>query len=233
VGSPVLFAGAGIALPAGAAGRAADLEQAGNTVMLVHGAPAPGREPEMLGLVAVADTIRPDAPAAVAALKAAGVRHTIMLTGDNERTARAIAEQTGVDEIRANLLPEGKVDAIEKLMAEYGRVAMVGDGVNDAPALARATVGIAMGGAGTDQALETADIVLMGDDLLKLPFAIRLSRMTMSVLRQNIAFSLLVKAVVMVLVLTGTATLWMAVFADVGTSLIVIANGMRLLRAKP
>ena len=127
-----------------------------------------------------------------------------MLTGDNERTARAIAEQAGVDEVRANLLPDGKVQAIEKLMAEYGRVAMVGDGVNDAPALARATVGIAMGGAGTDQALETADIVLMGDDLLKLPFAIRLSRQTLAVLRQNIAFSLLVKAVVMVLVLTGS-----------------------------
>ena len=141
--------------------------------------------------------------AATAALKAAGIRHTVMLTGDNERTARAIAEQAGVDDVRANLLPDGKVQAIEKLMDEYGRVAMVGDGVNDAPALARSTVGIAMGGAGTDQALETADIVLMGDDLLKLPFVIRLSRQTLAVLRQNIAFSLLVKAVVMVLVLTG------------------------------
>ncbi len=232
VGNPALFADAGIALPAAATGRAIELEQAGNTVMLVHGAPAPGHEPELLGLVAVADTMRPEAPAAMAALRAAGIRHTVMLTGDNERTARAIAGPAGVDDVRANLLPEGKVAAIEKLLAEYGRVAMVGDGVNDAPALARATVGIAMGGAGTDQALETADIVLMGDDLLKLPFAIRLSRQTLSVLRQNIAFSLLVKAVVMVLVLTGTATLWMAVFADMGTSLIVIANGMRLLRVK-
>ena len=232
VGNLALFADAGIPLPEAATRGAAELEQAGNTVMLVHGATAPGREPEVLGLVAVADTIRPDARAATAALKAAGIRHTVMLTGDNERTAHAIAEQAGVDDVRANLLPEGKVEAIEKLMAEYGRVAMVGDGVNDAPALARATVGIAMGGAGTDQALETADIVLMGDDLLKLPFAIRLSRQTLAVLRQNIAFSLLVKTVVMVLVLTGTATLWMAVFADVGTSLIVIANGMRLLRVE-
>ncbi|MGE5602953.1 MAG: heavy metal translocating P-type ATPase, partial [Nitrososphaerales archaeon] len=233
VGNPALFAEAGILLPAAATAGAATLEQAGNTVMLVHGATGAGREPEMLGLVAVADTIRPEARAATAALREAGIRRTLMLTGDNERTARSIAEQAGVDDVRANLLPDGKVQAIEKLMDEYGRVAMVGDGVNDAPALARSTVGIAMGGAGTDQALETADIVLMGDDLLKLPFAIRLSRQTLAVLRQNIAFSLLVKAAVMVLVLTGTATLWMAVFADVGTSLVVIANGMRLLRAKP
>jgi Cd2+/Zn2+-exporting ATPase len=186
----------------------------------------------MLGLVAVADTVRPEARAATAALKAAGIRRTVMLTGDNERTAAAIAAQAGVDEARANLLPDDKVRAVEQLLAEYGAVAMVGDGVNDAPALARATVGIAMGGAGTDQALETADVVLMGDDLLKLPFAIRLSRQTLAVLRQNIAFSLALKAVFMALVLGGAATLWMAVFADVGASLIVIANGMRLLRAK-
>jgi Cd2+/Zn2+-exporting ATPase len=207
------------------------LEQAGNTVMLVHGAAAEGRPPEMLGLVAVADTIRPEAQAATAGLRAAGIRHIVMLTGDNERTAAAIARQAGVDAVRANLLPEDKVAAIEELLATYGRVGMVGDGVNDAPSLARATVGIAMGGAGTDQALETADIVLMGDDLRKLPFAIRLSRQTLAVLRQNIAISLLVKAAVMVLVLSGTATLWMAVFADVGTALLVIANGMRLLAA--
>ena len=233
VGSPALFADAGIALSDAAAAGAAELERAGNTVMLVHGAPGAGQAPEMLGLVALADTIRPDAREATAALKAAGIRHTVMLTGDNERTARAIAEVAGVDEARANLLPDDKVRAVEKLLEEYGRVAMVGDGVNDAPALARATVGIAMGGAGTDQALETADIVLMGDDLLKLPFTIRLSRQTLAVLRQNVVFSLLVKAVFLVLVLVGLATLWMAVFADVGTALIVIANGMRLLRAKP
>jgi Cd2+/Zn2+-exporting ATPase len=232
VGNPALFADAGIALPGAATAAAAELEAAGNTVMLVHGAPGVGRAPELLGLLAVADTIRPDARAATAALKAAGIRRTVMLTGDNERTARAIAAEAGVDDVRANLLPDGKVQAIEKLLEEYSRVAMVGDGVNDAPALARATVGIAMGGAGTDQALETADVVLMGDDLLKLPFAVRLSRQTLAVLRQSIAFSLLVKAIVMILVLTGAASLWLAVLADVGTSLIVIANGMRLLRAK-
>jgi Zn2+/Cd2+-exporting ATPase len=232
VGNLALFTEANIALPPAAADSAMQLERAGNTVMLVHGAAVPGRAPAMLGLVAVADTIRPDALAATAALKAAGIRQTVMLTGDNERTARAIARQAGVDEVRANLLPDGKVQAIEKLLDEYGQVAMVGDGVNDAPALARATVGIAMGGAGTDQALETADVVLMGDDLLKLPFAIRLSRQTLAVLRQNIAFALLMKAVVMVLVLAGVASLWVAVLADVGTSLVVIGNGMRLLRAK-
>jgi Zn2+/Cd2+-exporting ATPase len=232
VGNAALFAAAGISLPAPAAEQVAQLEGAGNTVMLVHGAAGPRREPELLGLVAVADTIRPDAQPATAGLKAAGIRHTVMLTGDNERTARAIAAQAGIDEVRASLLPEDKVQAIDRLLAEYGRVAMVGDGVNDAPALARSTVGIAMGAAGADQALETADVVLMSDDLLKLPFAIRLSRQTLAVLRQSIAFSLLVKAVVVVLVLAGIASLWVAVLADVGTSLIVIGNGMRLLRAK-
>lgn len=231
VGNAGLYVAANIALSQAATDAALRLEQAGNTVMLVHGAAAPGRPAELLGLVAVADVIRPDARSANAALKAAGIARTVMLTGDNERTARAIAEQAGVDDVRASLLPEDKVRAVEALLAE-GAVAMVGDGVNDAPALARATVGIAMGGAGADQALETADIVLMGDDLSKLPFAIRLSRRTLVVLRQNIAFSLLVKAVFMLLVISGGATLWLAVFADVGTSLIVILNGMRLLRTR-
>ncbi len=230
VGNPALFAGAGIAIPEAVLQQGARLEATGTTVMLVHGAPA--GTPEFLGLVAVADTIRPDAQAATAALKRAGIRHTVMLTGDNERTARAIAEEAGVDEARANLLPGDKLRAIEALQAEYGRVAMVGDGVNDAPALARSTLGIAMGGAGTDQALETADVVLMGDDLLKLPFMIELSRHTLAVLRQNVIFSLVVKVAFLALILPGVATLWMAVFADVGTSLIVILNGMRLLREK-
>jgi Cd2+/Zn2+-exporting ATPase len=157
----------------------------------------------------------------------------VMLTGDNERTAAAIAAQAGLDDFRANLLPDEKVDTIEGLLAEYGEVAMVGDGINDAPALARATVGIAMGGAGTDQALETADVALMADALSKLPFAMRISRQTLRIVRQNIGFSLLVKAAFMALALPGLATLWMAVFADVGSSLIVILNGMRLLRSRP
>lgn len=225
VGNAALFADHGQALSPGLTQAVADLEAAGKTVMLV-GRPSGGA----LGLLAVADTVRPDAREALAGLKRAGVRLTVMLTGDNERTAQAIAGQAGVDEVRANLRPEQKVKALEALLVEHGRVAMVGDGVNDAPALARASVGVAMGGAGSDQALETADVVLLGDDLRKLPALIALSRRAWRVVRQNIALSLGIKAVFMALALLGVATLWMAVFADMGASLIVIFNGMRLLR---
>ncbi len=230
VGNLTLFADLGVALPEALRSQVERLEEEGKTTMVVVTV-AQGR-PSVVGLIAVADTVRADAREAVAALKRSGIRHTVMLTGDNERTAAAIAAQVGVDEARANLLPEEKVNAVQELLAEYGRVAMVGDGVNDAPALARATVGIAMGGAGTDQALETADIVLMADDLVKLPFAMQLSRRTLGTIRQNVTFSLLVKAVFMALALPGLATLWMAVFADMGASLIVILNGIRLLRSK-
>jgi len=191
-----------------------------------------GSEWAFWGIIAVADAVRPAVRETVAALKRLGVRRTVMLTGDNERAAAAIAAQAGVDEVWANLLPEDKVEAVERLLAEYGQVAMVGDGVNDAPALARATVGIAMGGAGTDQALEVADIVLMADNLRKLPFAMQISRRALAIVRQNVALSLLIKAVVMALAIPGLATLWMAVFADVGASLIVILNGMRLLKLR-
>ena len=153
-----------------------------------------------------------------------------MLTGDNERTAHAIARQAGVDAVRAGLAPAQKVAALEALLTTHGAVAMVGDGVNDAPALARASIGVAMGGAGSDQALETADVVLLGDDLRKLPALIALSRRAWSIVQQNIWLSLGIKAVFMVLALLGAATLWMAVFADMGASLLVIFNGMRLLR---
>jgi Cd2+/Zn2+-exporting ATPase len=184
------------------------------------------------GYIAVADTLRPGVPAVMAALDEVGIEHTVMLTGDNEATARAIATAAGVDDVQANLLPDQKVAAIEALLAQYGAVAMVGDGVNDAPALARATVGIAMGAAGTDTALETADVALMADDLSKLPFAVRLSRSARAIIMQNIVLALGIKAVFLALALTGTATLWMAVFADMGASLIVTFNGMRLLRQK-
>jgi Cd2+/Zn2+-exporting ATPase len=166
------------------------------------------------------------------ALARVGIERTVMLSGDSEATARAVASEAGVDDVRAGLLPDQKVAAIEALLDEYGTVAMVGDGVNDAPALARATVGIAMGAAGTDTALETADVALMGDDLSKLPFAIRLGRRSRQVIGQNVAFSLGIKAIFLALAMVGVANLWMAVFADVGASIIVTLNGMRLLRQK-
>jgi Cd2+/Zn2+-exporting ATPase len=184
------------------------------------------------GYIAVADTLRPDVPQVMHALDQVGIEHTVMLTGDNRATAQAIATVAGVDDVQAELLPDQKVAAIEALLDRYEAAAMVGDGVNDAPALARATVGIAMGAAGTDTALETADVALMADDLTKLPFAVKLSRQARAIIRQNVALSLGIKAIFLALALTGNATLWMAVFADMGASLLVTFNGMRLLRRR-
>jgi Cd2+/Zn2+-exporting ATPase len=181
-------------------------------------------------MIALADAPRPEAPAAIRAIKDAGIRETIMLTGDRQAVADGIARQLGVDGVEAELLPDQKVRAVENLLSRYGTVGMVGDGINDAPALARATVGIAMGVAGTDAALETADIALMGDDLGKIADTMRLSRAAKRVILQNITLALAIKAVFLVLAVGGVATLWEAVFADVGASLLVIANGMRLLR---
>ncbi len=203
------------------------LQGEGKTVMVV------GTAASFLGIVAVADEIREMSRSAVAQLKRAGVGRTVMLTGDNEATARAVASRVGVDEFRAELLPHEKVEYIEGLLAEHGKVAMVGDGINDAPALATATVGIAMGGAGSDTALETADVVLMADDLSKLPFTVRLSRMALTVIKQNITFSLVIKAIAVAAVFPGWLTLWLAVLADVGATVLVTLNGMRLLRVKP
>jgi Cd2+/Zn2+-exporting ATPase len=183
-----------------------------------------------LGLIAVADAVRAESQDALHGLREQGVQRIVMLTGDNRETAEAIGQQAGVDEVRAGLLPEEKVDAVRELTARYGAVGMVGDGVNDAPALAAASVGIAMGAAGTDAALETADIALMGDDLEALPDLISLSRRTVRVIRQNMAVSIAIKAVFLALAPLGLVTLWMAVFADVGTSLLVIGNGLRLQR---
>jgi Cd2+/Zn2+-exporting ATPase len=182
------------------------------------------------GFIAVADTIRPEAAAAVAALKAAGVRRVVMLTGDNRATAEAVAAAVGVDEVRAELLPEDKVRAIEELEQTLGPTAMIGDGVNDAPALARATLGVAMGAAGTDAAIETADVALMGDDLSKLAWSISHARATVRVIQANIAFALAVKGVFAVLTFVGLASLWGAIAADMGASLLVVANALRLLR---
>jgi Cd2+/Zn2+-exporting ATPase len=152
-----------------------------------------------------------------------------LLTGDNQATAAAIAAQVGIDDARGNLLPEDKLAAMDGLLAKYGHVGMAGDGINDAPALAKASIGFAMGAAGTDTAIETADVALMDDDLRKLPQFIRLSRATSAILRQNIAMALGIKAVFLGLAFAGKATLFMAVFADMGASLLVIFNGLRLL----
>ena len=183
-----------------------------------------------LGVIAVADVLRPAAAAAIARLTALGVT-TVMLTGDNQLTAQRIAAEVGVSLVKAELLPENKLDEIKALQQQFGVVAMLGDGVNDAPALAQADIGFAMGAAGSDTAIETADVALMDDELGKVPEFIALSQRTRAILVQNISFAIGIKAVFFGLALAGMATLWMAVFADVGASLLVVANGLRLLRS--
>ena len=184
-----------------------------------------------LGIIALSDQTREAARDTVEMLRQQKVEHVVMLTGDNHAAANALARELGVDEVHAELLPHDKVSAVHALRKKYGTVAMVGDGVNDAPALAAADVGIAMGAAGTDAALETADIALMADELLKIPFAVRLGRATLRNIHMNVTLSLALKAVFLALAVIGSATLWMAVVADMGASLLVIANGMRLLKA--
>lgn len=203
------------------------LQGEGKTVMLV------GNRQGFLGIITAADEVRKTSKTALAALKKLGIRHTIMLTGDNEATARAISARVGVDEFRAELLPQDKVTAIRAYQEQYGNVAMVGDGINDAPALATASVGIAMGGAGTDVALETADIALMADDLTKLPFTISLSRATLKIIRQNITFALVIKAIAVLAVFPGWLTLWLAILGDMGATVLVTLNSARLMRLKP
>lgn len=183
----------------------------------------------VLGLFAVADTIKPSSVAAVAQLKRLGVT-PVMLTGDNMATAQAVASEAGIDDARGGLLPQDKLAAIEEMRARYGPTAMTGDGINDAPALARADIGFAMGGAGTDTAVEAADIVIMNDNLGRIAETIVLSRRTHAILWQNICLALAIKAVFFVLAVFGSATMWMAVFADMGASLLVVGNGLRLLR---
>ncbi len=200
-------------------------ENQGRTVTLL------ASESRVLALFAVADTIKDSSRDAIAELKALGVT-PIMLTGDNPATAKTIAAQAGIDDARGDLLPEDKLAAIDELRRRYGETAMAGDGINDAPALAKADIGIAMGAAGTDTAMEAADIVIMNDDLRRIPETIRLSRRTHAVLWQNITLALGIKAVFLVLAVFGSATMWMAVFADMGASLLVVANGLRLLRAR-
>jgi Cd2+/Zn2+-exporting ATPase len=199
-------------------------EDAGRTVTLL------ASDAGVMGLFAVADTIKASSREALAELGKLGIT-SIMLTGDNQATASAIAHQAGIERARGNLLPEDKLQAVKAMQAEYGPTAMTGDGINDAPALAQADIGVAMGAAGTDTAMEAADIVVMNDDLRRIPEAVQLSRKTSSVLWQNITLALGIKAVFFVWAIFGSATMWMAVFADMGASLIVVANGLRLLRS--
>lgn len=199
------------------------LEEAGRTAVVLVAQRRP------LAIFAVADRVRPESAEAVRDLKALGIR-PMMLTGDNRHTALAIAAQVGIDDVRAELLPEDKLDIISRTQAEGIRIGMVGDGINDAPALAKADIGFAMAAAGTDTAIETADVALMDDDPRKLAQFVRLSRATRSILWQNIVLAIGIKAVFLAMTMTGHATLWMAVFADMGTSLLVVFNGMRILR---
>jgi len=200
------------------------VESSATTAMLI------GKQEGLIGLIGIADRIRPDSVSAVKALKSLGVKHIALLTGDNHRTGEAVGREIDADLVKSELLPEQKIDVVRSLKAQFGSVVMVGDGVNDAPALAAADVGIGIGGTGSDAALETADIVLMSGGISKLPWLHRLSTRSRRIIAANIGLALGVKAVFLVLAVTGNATLWMALFADTGVALLVIGNGLRLLK---
>jgi Cd2+/Zn2+-exporting ATPase len=222
IGSPRLFAERGIALD-GAEEALRAVERAGETPVLL------GDQDGPLAVFGLADSLRPDAKATIGALRGAGVGELVMLTGDAEAPARRVAEELGID-YRARLLPKQKIEAVHKLVSEHGDAGMVGDGVNDAPALAASSVGFAMGAAGTDVALETADVALMQDDLPKLAEAVVLSRAAERIIRQNVAVSILIKGLFVLLAPFGLVALWLAVLADMGTSIAVTLNGLRLFR---
>lgn len=221
IGNPALFEKE--QLPQELAAKVARLQESGNTTMIVR------RNEDYIGLIAVMDTPREEARRVLQDLRTAGIRRMIMLTGDNQQVADAVAGQTGLTEAWGDLLPEEKVEAIKKLKQDENKVAMIGDGVNDAPAMANSTVGIAMGAAGSDVALETADIALMGDKLSLLPFAIRLSRQAKSIIRQNLVFSLGMVAVLIPLTMLGIASIGPAIIAHEGSTLLVVFNALRLL----
>jgi Cd2+/Zn2+-exporting ATPase len=191
--------------------------------------PHVGCDGEILGIIAIADTLRPEVVEALRLIHAAGVEKIVMLSGDNQRTASAIAKQAGIDEAIGDLMPEQKVDHVRKLVSLYQHVGMLGEGVNDAPALAVANVGFAMGAIGSDTAIETADIALMKDDLTKVADAILTGRRTLRIIRFNVTFALSIKAVFLILAFLGIAGLWLAILADTGATLLVIMNSLRLL----
>ncbi|AIF43100.1 ATPase [Virgibacillus sp. SK37] len=224
-GNPKLFKELGVDAELASEAIKAAIDH-GKTVVLI------GTKQTILGMIAVSDSLRPTTVNALQQLDDIGVKQIVMLTGDNEGTAKMISTETKVNRYFAELMPEDKVEAIKKLQQEGHKVAMVGDGINDAPALATSELGIAMGGAGTDTAMETADIVLMADNLEKLPHTIRLSRKALSIIKQNIAFSLLIKLAALILIFPGWLTLWMAVLSDTGAAVLVILNALRLLRVR-
>lgn len=211
--------------------RLAEIENRGQSLAVLGHTPHDGCEGKVLGILALGDTIRPEAHEALRALHDAGLEKIVMLSGDNQRTATAIAAEAGIDEARGDLMPEQKVEHLRELVSKYKHVGMIGDGVNDAPALAVASVGIAMGAAGSDTAIETADMALMNDDLRHLADAIRVSRRTLGIIRFNVGFALVVKGVFLILALAGHTSLWLAILADTGATLLVIANALRLLRS--
>ncbi len=223
IGNLKLMTEANVSISDGARQQIESLQSSGKTIMLV------AVDKQLVGVLALADTLRPDAAPTMKALKQIGVQETVMLTGDNARVAAAIARQVGLTDFRADLMPEDKVATIRELKQKYGETAMVGDGVNDAPALANATVGIAMGGAGTDVALETADVALMGDDLSKLPFAVGLGRATRAIIQQNLAIALGVIAFLVIASLTGLASIGIAILFHEGSTIVVVLNALRLL----
>lgn len=211
--------------------RLTEIETRGLSLAVLGHAPHGECRGQVLGILAIGDAMRAEAPEALQLLHAAGVEKIIMLSGDNQRTASAIAAQAGIDEARGDLMPEQKVEHVRRLVSEYGHVGMVGDGVNDAPALAAATVGIAMGAAGSDTAIETADMALMNDDLRRLADAIGTGHRTLRIIQFNVGFAITVKVVFLALAFTGFSSLWLAILADTGATLLVIANAVRLLRA--
>ncbi|HGC9390962.1 TPA: heavy metal translocating P-type ATPase [Streptococcus agalactiae] len=225
IGSPKLFS-ASVIEETAVKVQYRQFQEQGKTAMYF------GTDEQILGVIAVADEVRDSSAAVISELHKLSIEHTIMLTGDNTKTAESIGKQLGVTEIKGDLMPQEKLDSIKALRTTYNKVAMVGDGINDAPALAASTVGISMGGAGTDTALETADVALMGDDLQKLPFIVRLSRQTLKVIKQNITFSLGIKLLALLLVIPGWLTLWIAIVADMGATLLVTLNGLRLMKVK-
>ncbi|WP_066189899.1 heavy metal translocating P-type ATPase [Gracilibacillus timonensis] len=202
------------------------LQNQGKTAMVF------GTDKEILAIIAVADEVRESSKEVIQKLHQLGIKNTIMLTGDNKGTAHAIGSHVGVSDVQAELMPQDKLDYIKQFRSQYSNVAMVGDGVNDAPALAASTVGIAMGGAGTDTALETADVALMGDDLTKLPFTVKLSRKALNIIKSNITFAIAIKLIALLLVIPGWLTLWIAIVSDMGATLLVALNGLRLMRVK-